>query len=82
MTERLLATTREGDTVARAGGDEFVVILGDPIDADAAWQAAERILVAVGEPIGLPDSEAAPVTLTASAWVSVKLPSLAATITS
>ena len=71
VTERLLATTREGDTVARAGGDEFAVILGDPIDADAAWLAAERILVTVREPIDLVDIGAAPVTLTASAGLAI-----------
>ncbi|MGZ8562980.1 MAG: diguanylate cyclase domain-containing protein, partial [Candidatus Limnocylindria bacterium] len=70
VTERLLAATREGDTVARTGGDEFSVILGNPIDADAAWPAAERILMAIGEPISLPDSGVAPVTLTASAGLA------------
>ena len=71
VTDRLMATTREGDTVARAGGDEFAVILGDPIDADAAWPAAERILMAIREPIDLVDIGAAPVTLTASAGLAI-----------
>lgn len=70
VTERLLAATREGDTVARAGGDEFAVILGDPIDAGAAWQTAERILVAIREPMELADI-GSPLTLTATAGLAI-----------
>ncbi|HEX6735759.1 MAG TPA: EAL domain-containing protein [Azonexus sp.] len=43
MAGRLQASLREGDTVARPGGDEFVVILKDLGDGPAAAVQAENI---------------------------------------
>lgn len=71
VAERLATATREGDTVARMGGDEFAVILGDPIDADAAWGAAERILLAIREPVDLAGAAGAPITLTATVGLAL-----------
>jgi diguanylate cyclase (GGDEF)-like protein len=48
VTERLRATTREGDTVARLGGDEFAVLTEDDSDATGL---ARRILHALDQPI-------------------------------
>ena len=42
---------REGDTLARIGGDEFVVVLDDLEDTHASIQTLERLLKAASEPI-------------------------------
>lgn len=47
---RLAATTRHGDTVARTGGDEFVVVSNEESGGDAAV-TAQRILGVLGAPI-------------------------------
>ncbi|TVR95514.1 MAG: diguanylate cyclase, partial [Rhodospirillales bacterium] len=50
---RLRGCVRESDTVARFGGDEFVVLLEDLIDHGAARAIAEKTLKAVVQPIEL-----------------------------
>lgn len=52
VARRLESTLRDRDTVARFGGDEFVVLLPD-IDGAAAGEVAHRLLAAVGEPMEL-----------------------------
>jgi diguanylate cyclase (GGDEF)-like protein len=43
VAQRLLSCVREGDTVARQGGDEFVVVLPSLNDAEDAARVAQKI---------------------------------------
>lgn len=55
--ERLLSQVRPGDSVARFGGDEFVVLLS-PFDSDPqAAHVAERIVDAFGKPFVIGDDQ-------------------------
>lgn len=62
VANRLVRGVRESDTVARVGGDEFVLILGD-LDADAREAAtmvekiAEKVLAALRQPYRFADYE-------------------------
>jgi diguanylate cyclase (GGDEF)-like protein len=62
VTMRLANCVREGDTVARVGGDEFVVML-DGLDSEAEIAAAQaeevgrNILAALSQVYGLDDTE-------------------------
>lgn len=49
--ERLRAAVRESDIVARLGGDEFAVFLIGVSDKDLAAQVADRINVALHQPV-------------------------------
>jgi diguanylate cyclase (GGDEF)-like protein len=49
VAKRLLACVREGDTVARPGGDEFAVLLQNPATAGDAAKLADRILEKLDE---------------------------------
>lgn len=53
---RLTSCIRERDTVCRQGGDEFVLLVEDASEADAA-SIAQRILDAVSEPFFIEDHE-------------------------
>jgi len=50
VAERLRGHLREIDTVARVGGDEFVLVLPDMHEEAAATEAAQRVLASLGEP--------------------------------
>jgi diguanylate cyclase (GGDEF)-like protein/PAS domain S-box-containing protein len=51
VAERLSGIMRQGDTLARIGGDEFVVLLENIVAAqDAAGQVARKVLASFGEP--------------------------------
>ena len=50
LASRLRATTRAGDTPARFGGDEFVILLEDVDTPRYAISVAERVLDAMREP--------------------------------
>ncbi len=54
VAARLRRQTRPGDTLARTGGDEFVVLCPST-DEDAAVRLAQRIVDAVADPISIAD---------------------------
>jgi diguanylate cyclase (GGDEF)-like protein len=49
--ERIRATIRKTDSVARMGGDEFIVLLTDLAHSDQAAQIAAKIVAALSEPV-------------------------------
>ena len=51
IARRMQYSVREIDTVARVGGDEFVVVLGSLQDYTVAAQVAEKLLVELPKPI-------------------------------
>jgi diguanylate cyclase (GGDEF)-like protein/PAS domain S-box-containing protein len=51
VAERLQSTVRESDTVARIGGDEFVVVLENIQDADHVRTVATHILESIARPV-------------------------------
>jgi len=53
VAQRLSTTVRSGDTVARMGGDEFVLLLSDIKDVDELETALHRVLLAVATPYDL-----------------------------
>lgn len=50
VASRMLACVRESDTVARIGGDEFVVLLRNIDNAEDALHVAEKIRAALASP--------------------------------
>lgn len=66
--DRLLSCLRDVDTVARQGGDEFVVILPDQANPDMVSSALERILDAVAKPVSI---EGRQINVTCSMGVSI-----------
>lgn len=51
ISQRLSQQLRESDTVARIGGDEFVILLQDIVKAEQVATVATKILAAVAKPI-------------------------------
>ena len=69
--ERLESSSRTVDTVARVGGDEFVVLLDDVDDAREAETMAERMLAMLREPLEPRPGIAWPAGLSASIGVAI-----------
>ena len=68
MGERLRAALREGDTVGRVGGDEFVLILADQNNEEVIFRAMQRIAAKVAEPLVIDGKE---LYVTCSAGISL-----------
>jgi len=68
MGERLRSVLREGDTVGRVGGDEFVLILNDQSNEEVIFRAMQRITAKVAEPIQIDGKE---LYVTVSAGISL-----------
>ncbi|CAH0300496.1 Cyclic di-GMP phosphodiesterase Gmr [Massilia sp. Bi118] len=60
IARRLSAVLRESDTVARQGGDEFVVVLADLASSDDAALVAGKLLESLFEPLSLVGHEVFP----------------------
>jgi diguanylate cyclase len=68
IADRLREAVRDGDTVSRLGGDEFILVLNDQQNEDIIFRAMQRIVGKVGEPVVLNGQE---LTVTCSAGISL-----------
>ncbi len=57
VAKRLQACVRADDTVARVGGDEFVLMLGDVLHAEGAAVLASKIITTLSEPMQIQGEE-------------------------
>ena len=55
VSQRMKVILREGDTLARVGGDEFVVVLADLAYAGECEPILKRLLLAASDPVTLGD---------------------------
>jgi len=68
MARRLLASVRESDTVARVGGDEFVVIMPDFNNLDEVKACGKQLVSSISRPLQFGDVE---LEITVSAGVCI-----------
>ncbi len=68
VTERLRTWIREPDTLARMGGDEFMLVISEVGDDEAALAVAERLQASLRKPFTIADHE---LYLTASIGISM-----------
>jgi diguanylate cyclase (GGDEF)-like protein/PAS domain S-box-containing protein len=68
LADRMKAALREGDTLARIGGDEFVAVLVDLVDATESMPMLSRLLLAASEPV---DWEGGTICVSASLGVTL-----------
>ncbi|OHC66456.1 MAG: diguanylate cyclase [Rhodocyclales bacterium GWA2_65_19] len=57
IARRLRGCLRTSDTVARQGGDEFVLVLNDHYQVNSIISLLERVLVEIGRPVSLSGRE-------------------------
>jgi diguanylate cyclase (GGDEF)-like protein/PAS domain S-box-containing protein len=57
VAERLAGVMRTSDTLARFGGDEYTVLCDDVHDESDAVEVAQRLVVAMGQPLALATGE-------------------------
>lgn len=69
VAQRLQASVRESDTVARIGGDEFVVLLPSIAATQDALGVAEKIQATLKQPITLPNGQ--PVSISSSVGIAI-----------
>jgi diguanylate cyclase len=68
MADRLSAAVRDGDTVSRLGGDEFILVLNDQQNEEIIFRAMQRIIGEVSKPLIIDGQE---LTVTCSAGISL-----------
>jgi diguanylate cyclase (GGDEF)-like protein/PAS domain S-box-containing protein len=68
LSRRMKEVLPEGDSLARIGGDEFVVVLAGLATVEDCWPMLERLLLAASEPVKFSD-----VVLNVSASIGVTL---------
>ncbi|MEO6826172.1 MAG: EAL domain-containing protein [Microbacteriaceae bacterium] len=61
VAARLQAVAGGRDFISRIGGDEFVVILAELVSLAQAKEMADRILLAIGQPLTIGEQEVRPV---------------------
>jgi len=57
IANRMESALRQTDTVARFGGDEFVIILSDPADEPASMGVLNRTMASIAEPVTIEGQE-------------------------
>jgi len=67
-SQRMASQLRACDTVARHGGDEFVILLGNILNSEDAKSVGEKILAAFAEPI---ETSAGPLQVSCSIGISI-----------
>lgn len=71
LARRIRQSIRDSDVVCRLGGDEFFVILLDTQDTDAAVQVADKLLLALQQPLAIESPGGKQVHCTVSASLGI-----------